>query len=471
MWKDRLRPRPESNTKREVAKRARVAVPLHAPATPLAVDNESGSGTSLSDDEHESGSDDEDESGSDDEPESGSDDEHEGGSDEARYVQSLASPERRRYNELRTQLFEHATGAGNLPPLVSRVVWLPLPVHVKSLVQRRVLALLRMDGDASERAKLQDWVDTVLRLPLGRYKPLAFRIEDQTTEGARAFLQKVRNTMGVVCGLDNAKRDILLLVAQWLRNPGSGGQSLGIVGAPGTGKTTLVRRGIAEALGLPFFQISLGGMSDGSVLLGHSYTYEGARPGRITCMLQEARCMNPVIFFDELDKVSDSAGGRDLINALVHITDSSQNMAFVDKYLEGIPIDLSQALFIFSFNDKHRVDPILLDRMRVIHAPAPTPSEKVDIARHSLVPETLRTCGLPDVHFTDELLSYLVQRASCNEKGVRNLKRVILAMIRELNYQSLLEGSVQQPTPTLADRCIAQVADTAGTMPWQHIYT
>ena len=120
------------------------------------------------------------------------------------------------------------------------------------------------------------------------------------------------------------------------------------MGPMGNGKTTLVKEGIAKMINRPFEFISLGGATDSCYLDGHSYTYEGSIPGKIVDIVKKAKCMNPVIYFDELDKVSETPKGEEIINLLIHLTDFSQNDHFIDKYYNNIPIDLSKALFIFS---------------------------------------------------------------------------------------------------------------------------
>ena len=106
----------------------------------------------------------------------------------------------------------------------------------------------------------------------------------------------------------------------------------------------------------PYNFVSLGGKTDSSTLVGHSYTYEGSQPGLIVNILKKAQCMNPVIFFDELDKVSDTSKGEEIINILMHLTDSTQNNHFNDKYFQGIDFDLSKCIFIFSFNDETKIE-------------------------------------------------------------------------------------------------------------------
>ena len=69
------------------------------------------------------------------------------------------------------------------------------------------------------------------------------------------------------------------------------------------------------------------------------------RGGRIADIVIE-KMFKPIIFIDELDKVSKTESGREIISILTHLTDSSQNSVFQDKYF-GIDIDMSKALFIF----------------------------------------------------------------------------------------------------------------------------
>ena len=155
---------------------------------------------------------------------------------------------------------------------------------------------------------------------------------------------------GAIFGHDDAKKKILQIVAQSIVNPSGAGNVIAIQGPPGNGKTSLVKEGICKALGRPFAFIPLGGATDACFLEGHDYTYEGSNWGKIVDVLVNSKCMNPVIYFDELDKVSQTAKGEEITNILMHITDATQNNHFNDKYFSGIDFDLSKALFIFSFN-------------------------------------------------------------------------------------------------------------------------
>ena len=108
----------------------------------------------------------------------------------------------------------------------------------------------------------------------------------------------------------------------------------------------------------------MGGSSNASTLAGHNYTYVGSTWGRIVDILIETKCMNPIIFIDELDKVSKTEHGKEIIGILTHLVDDTQNNCFQDKYFSGINLDLSKALIIFSYNDVECIDRILLEETK-----------------------------------------------------------------------------------------------------------
>ena len=191
----------------------------------------------------------------------------------------------------------------------------------------------------------------------------------------------------------------------------------------------------------PFAFIALGGMQDASFLQGHEYTYEGSKCGRIVEMLTETGCMNPVIFFDELDKVSDTPKGEEITNLLCHLTDSSQNKEFHDKYFSGINFDLSRATFIFSYNNASAINPILLDRMYKIKTKGFDKKSKTKIANNYLLPKILKDFNFSDgdVTFKEEAIHKLIESHSNKEEGVRNLKRNIETIIFKLNIMRYLK--------------------------------
>ena len=156
-------------------------------------------------------------------------------------------------------------------------------------------------------------------------------------EKCQTFMEKAQEQLdGAVYGLEDAKMQIMQMMGQWISNPHSVGTAIAIHGPMGTGKTTLVKEGISKVLNRPFTFIALGGATDSSFLEGHSYTYEGSSWGKIVDILIQSKCMNPVIYFDELDKISDTPKGEEIVGILTHLTDITQNPQYHDKYFSGI---------------------------------------------------------------------------------------------------------------------------------------
>ena len=247
-----------------------------------------------------------------------------------------------------------------------------------------------------------------------------------------------------VYGLENAKLQIKRIIAQWI-NGNNSGYVFGFEGPAGTGKTTLAKKGIANAIidneknPRPFIFIALGGTSNGSTLEGHNYTYVGSTWGKIVDCLIETKCMNPIIYIDELDKVSKTEHGKEIIGILIHMTDPSQNEEFTDKYFSGVKIDISKCLIIFSYNDASLIDKILLDRIHRIKTEQLTRFDKIQIVNNYMLPDILQSVGFEkdDIIIDEDILSYIIDTYT-NEAGVRKLKERLFEIIREVNLRYLL---------------------------------
>ena len=169
-----------------------------------------------------------------------------------------------------------------------------------------------LDPSSGEYYKIKQWVDTFMNIPFNKYNNLPLKLEDGV-EKCNAFMEDAKKTLDeAVYGLDDAKMQIMQMIGQWIANPNSVGSAIAIKGPPGTGKTTLVKQGISKILQRPFAFLALGGATDSSFLEGHSYTYEGSNWGKIVDILIQNKCMNPVIYFDELDKISSTPRVRKL---------------------------------------------------------------------------------------------------------------------------------------------------------------
>jgi ATP-dependent Lon protease len=197
------------------------------------------------------------------------------------------------------------------------------------------------------------------------------QIEEKYNE-INSYMLNVKTTLDdAIYGHNKAKKQIERIIGQWI-NGKQDGYCFGFEGPPGTGKTTLAKKGLASCLkdengvSRPFAMIQMGGDSNGSSLHGHNYTYVGSTWGSIVQILIDKKCMNPIIFIDEIDKISKTEHGKEIVGILTHLLDPAQNDCFQDKYFSGIDLDLSKALFILSYNDIDAIDKIKLILMVLI---------------------------------------------------------------------------------------------------------
>lgn len=316
-----------------------------------------------------------------------------------------------------------------------------MPTSFKAVAMKKVSLMHDMDIDNHEYYKIKNWVDTFMKIPFGTYKTLPIDIStglDSCTE----FMENSRKILDdAVYGLNDAKMQIMQLLGQLITNPSSIGSAVGIQGSPGVGKTNLAKEGISKILGRPFAFIALGGATDSSFLEGHSYAYEGSSWGKIVQILIDSQCMNPVIYFDELDKVSDTPKGDEIIGILTHLIDTSQNNQFHDKYFAEIDFDLSKCLFIFTYNDESKINPILRDRMYKIQIKNYNKKEKTIIADNYLLPKIREQVKFnpEEIIISDEIINYIIDNYCEKEDGVRNLKRCLEIIHTKLNLCRLIK--------------------------------
>jgi len=302
-----------------------------------------------------------------------------------------------------------------------------------------------MDPSSGEYYKVKQWVDTFMRIPFNKYSNLPLTIDDGIDK-CSTFMEEAKKILDdCVYGLEDAKMQILQMIGQWIANPSSIGSAIAIAGPPGTGKTTLVKEGISKILQRPFAFLALGGATDSSFLEGHSYTYEGSSWGKIVDILIQSKTMNPVIYFDELDKISATPKGEEITGILTHLTDTTQNDKFHDKYFSSIDFNLNKCLFIFSYNVEKDINPILKDRMYRITTKGYDKKQKIVIATKHLIPKIRKNVKFEEdeIIIPDESIGYIIDNLTEQEKGVRNLKRCLEIIYTKINLYRLMKPDSQ----------------------------
>jgi endopeptidase La len=283
------------------------------------------------------------------------------------------------------------------------------------------------------------------------------QIIDKKYEERSNYLNNITETLDKsVYGHINAKRQLERIIGQWV-NGESKGYCFGFEGPPGVGKTSLAKKGIAdclkdaEGISRPFAFIAIGGSANGSTLEGHNYTYVGSTWGKIVDILMETKCMNPIIFIDELDKVSKTEHGKEIISILTHLVDPTQNDSFQDKYFNGIDIDVSNILFVFSYNDANLIDKILLDRIHRIKFDNLSLADKIVITKQFILPDIYKKMGLLDIIIIgDEEIEYIIEEYTA-ESGVRKLKELMFDIVGEINLEFLKNNSLDHSTDHSTD--------------------
>lgn len=298
--------------------------------------------------------------------------------------------------------------------------------EIEEKLIREANKMLKLPPSSQEYGLIKTYLDSVLEVPWNTYT-------SDTVNLKKAEKQLENDHYGLL----KVKERILEIISVRRLNPEIKSQIICLVGPPGVGKTS-IGQSIAKALGRNFARISLGGIRDEAEIRGHRKTYVGSMPGRIVAALKQAKCMNPVILFDEIDKMGNDYKG-DPASAMLEVLDPEQNSTFTDHYLE-IPTDLSDVLFITTANTLDTIPAPLLDRMEIIELGSYTREEKFQIAKKHLLPKQLKKHGetKKTVKVSDKAL-YDIIDSYTREAGVRRLEKQIAAICRK-SARRLVDG-------------------------------
>ena len=306
--------------------------------------------------------------------------------------------------------------------LRSRIDEAEMPPEVEEEGRKQLRRLERMAPEAAEANLIQTYLEWLLELPWRA-----------TTSDCLDLRQAAKVLDADHYGLERVKERILEFLGIRKLRPDAPAPILCFVGAPGVGKTSL-GASIARALGRKLVRLSLGGVRDEAEIRGHRRTYVGAMPGRIAQQLRQAGVMNPVFLLDEVDKMSRDGHG-DPAAALLEVLDPEQNHAFSDHYL-GVPLDLSQVMFIATANVADAMPFALRDRMELINLEGYNDDEKLQIARRHLLPRQVERHGveLRQLRLSEATLRRIITGYT-REAGVRQLERSLAAICRKIARQ------------------------------------
>ena len=351
------------------------------------------------------------------------------------YLKKLTGRKRKRLEDLETKLMKKIKID---KPLKYKILESDISEEMKTQILEKIKNYESLSSSSSEYQKMSKYIKGLEKIPFGIYSKLPISQKSEKKKIQKFFTTLKNNLSDCVYGQEKAKNTLLEIVAKWVTNPSSTGNVIGLSGPPGIGKTSLIKNGLSSSLNIPFSFIGLGGATCSAYLQGHDYTYEGSKWGRLIEILMESKTMNPVIFFDELDKVSETKNGDEIIGILTHLTDPTQNNTYSDKYFSGIDFDFSKCLFIFSFNDENKINPVLKDRIKIIKLEGFKTDEKVEIAQRFSISKICENVGFreKDIIFPKETLRFIVF-TYCPEKGVRKLEKCIETIVMKLNLYSI----------------------------------
>lgn len=333
---------------------------------------------------------------------------------------------REKIKAIKEEIGEEADSDEEIAELEQKIEDSKIPEDLKGKLVKEIARLKRMPDFSSEASVIRSYVETVLELPWDKSTK-----DEIDIKKAQEILDEDHY------GLEEVKERILEFLAVKKLNNTLKGSIICLVGPPGVGKTSLAHS-IARSMNRKFTRISLGGVRDEAEIRGHRRTYVGAMPGRIVNSLKQVGVNNPVMLFDEIDKMASDFRG-DPASAMLEVLDPSQNSTFEDHYIDHT-FDLSKVFFVCTANDIGGIPGPLRDRMEIIFIESYTEFEKLNIAKKYLIPQTKEENGLNDykIPFSDASILKVINEYT-REAGVRSLRREISKIFRKMAKEILLE--------------------------------
>jgi len=348
---------------------------------------------------------------------------------EEKFLKKLSKSEKKELKEKEKEIGKYRD---NKVPMKFRILRSTIPNDLKAKCLDELDVLQNMDSSTGEYNKKMRWLDYIINIPWSIYVKPKVTLKSSVKDKKQYLIDIKKKLDEATYGQSNAKSEILQYMAREIISEGSG-RILALHGDFGVGKTSLIRDGVAKALGRPFNFIALGGATNSVFLDGSEYVYEGSSPGKIVRNIISSKCMNSIFYLDELDKISQTKEGDEIIGVLTHLLDQSQNNGFHDKYLGDIDIDMSKVFFIVSYNHADKIPAVLRDRLFVVKVDGYNDKDKFEIAKRYILPKIFKLMsGEDELIITDEVLRYIISRSS-GDKGVRALKHHLESVIMKVN--------------------------------------
>jgi len=315
----------------------------------------------------------------------------------------------------------------------------------KSVIFKHYNNMKRTDSNSTEYYKNQLFVDAGLSYPWKKY----YNINDHVNKvGIQNFLQSLKVRLDKeIYGMESVKNEIINVVCKFITNPDSNSNNIAVYGPAGVDKSKFIKV-LPDILELPIKTISLGGIKDSSFFLGHGYVYVESGPGKILQNIIDSKISNPIMYFDELDKVSETDNGKDIFSFLCYLTDPTQNNEFSDHYFYGMQFDLSKIFYVFTFNDLSKIDKILLDRLNIIKIETPCDDDIVHIIEQHCIPEIVKNIGIKyNIIFGKNNILFIINHCKGSfdktiTSGIREYYRIIEKIILELNKSILITPDI-----------------------------